>query len=120
MKYNLLWILIATVLSSCSDFLEESSQDEVRPSTVDDLMQIMVGEAFPMDFLVYAYDDFLTDDVECFGSSGDETLESSIEDKYTLFTWDDDMYEDCSGAMYNTWQQCYSKIMGCNSSIILI
>lgn len=115
MKYNLLWILIATVLSSCSDFLEESSQDEVRPSTVDDLMQIMVGEAFPMDFLVYAYDDFLTDDVECFGSSGDETLESSIEDKYTLFTWDDDMYEDCSGAMYNTWQQCYSKIMGCNT-----
>ena len=117
MKYSLLWILIVMIAASCSDFLEESSQDEIRPSTVDDLMQVMVGEAFPMDFLMYAYDDFFTDDVECFGSSGDETLESSIEDKYTLFTWDDNMYEDCSGEVYNTWQQCYNKIMGCNTVI---
>lgn len=48
MKYSLLWIFIAWMLVSCNDFLEESSQDEVRPTTVEDLMQVMIGEAYPM------------------------------------------------------------------------
>ena len=31
-------------VGGCSDFLEESSQDEVRPGTTDDLNQLLLGE----------------------------------------------------------------------------
>ena len=59
MKYILV-LFLTLGLAGCSDFLEESSQDEVRPTTVDDLMQVMVGEAYPMDNIIDSYLDFLT------------------------------------------------------------
>lgn len=114
---NILFLLLLLGFVSCSDFLEESSQDEVRPSTADDLMQVMVGEGYPMDYFQYAYSDFFTDDVQCNGAGGEETLESSVENIYPLFSWADDMYEKMTDGMYNTWQICYNKIMGCNTVI---
>lgn len=114
---NILFLLLLLGFVSCSDFLEESSQDEVRPSTADDLMQVMVGEGYPMDYFQYAYSDFFTDDVQCNGAGGQETLESSVENIYPLFSWADDMYEKMTDDMYNTWQICYNKIMGCNTVI---
>ncbi|WP_065218505.1 MULTISPECIES: RagB/SusD family nutrient uptake outer membrane protein [Butyricimonas] len=114
---NILYFILLLGFVGCSDFLEEASQDEIRPATADDLMQVMVGEAFPMSILQYAYDDILTDDVQCNGAGGQETLESSVEDMYPLFSWDDDMYEKLTHDKYNTWQICYNKIMGCNTVI---
>ena len=61
MKYSLLWIFIAWMLVSCNDFLEESSQDEVRPTTVEDLMQVMIGEAYPMETKFSRFLDHLTE-----------------------------------------------------------
>lgn len=34
------------LLCGCDDFLEEKSQDEVRPSTVTDMEKILEGEAY--------------------------------------------------------------------------
>lgn len=112
---NILFFLLLLGFAGCSDFLEEASQDEVRPSTVDDLMQVMVGEGYPMEYFQYAYIDFLTDDVQCNGAGGQETLESSVESMYPLFSWGDDIYEKLTDNKYNTWKICYNKIMGCNT-----
>ena len=114
---NILYFILLLGFVGCSDFLEEASQDEVRPTTADDLMQVMVGEGYPMDYFQYVYVDFLTDDVQCNGAGGQETLESSVEDMYPLFSWSDDMYEKLTHDKYNTWQICYNKIMGCNTVI---
>lgn len=47
MKKNIfLFCLLLILLSGCSDFLEESSQDEVRPSTIADLEQILIGNGY--------------------------------------------------------------------------
>ena len=85
MKYSLLWIFIAWMLVSCNDFLEESSQDEVRPTTVEDLMQVMIGEAYPMETKFSRFLDHLTDDMECNGISGEETLEVGLENARPAF-----------------------------------
>lgn len=107
-------LLLSCVIFGCSDFLEESSQDEVRPSTTDDLMQIMVGEAYPIEFLGYNYTDIFTDDMQCNGSGGVAELESAVEEMYPLFSWSNDMYEKID-ADYNSWKSYYEKIMGCNT-----
>lgn len=110
-----LMALLIIGLMGCGDFLEETSQDEVRPSTVDDLMQVMVGDAFPMDYMQYNYIDFFTDDVQCNGASGEEVMVSSVEDKYAMFLWRDEMFEDNVDEKYNSWAKYYGKIMGCNT-----
>ena len=112
---NILLFLLLLGFAGCGDFLEESSKDEVRPSTVDDLMQVMVGEGYPMGFLDYAYADILSDDVQCNGAGTDETAVSKVEDMRSLFTWEDDMFEVLKADGYNSWKRCYNKIMGCNT-----
>ncbi|MFR7809558.1 MAG: hypothetical protein ACLU4N_09930 [Butyricimonas faecihominis] len=56
--------------------------DEIRPSSIDDLMQIMV-EVYPLSNTVRRFK-ILTDDVECFGAQGQELMESPIENLYFL------------------------------------
>ena len=58
-------ILLATIsLCSCSDFLKESSQDEVIPSTIEDLDQLLAYEGYPRrDLSLMPYLDLLDDDV---------------------------------------------------------
>ena len=49
MKNIIQYILLVTMisLSSCNDFLEESSQDEVIPSSIEDLDQLLAYEGYP-------------------------------------------------------------------------
>ena len=42
-------------IMGCGDFLEESSQDEVRPSTVSDLEQLLLGEGYLRTDCIYPY-----------------------------------------------------------------
>ena len=44
-QYALLILVIG--LSSCNDFLKEASQDEVIPSSVEDLDQLLAYEGYP-------------------------------------------------------------------------
>lgn len=86
MKYStLLLVLFMLGFAGCSDFLEESSLDEIRPSSIDDLMQIMVGEVYPLSNTVRSFQDFLTDDVECFGAAG--TGVDGIPDRKFVFSF---------------------------------
>lgn len=118
MKYRVLLLMLSILsFAGCSDFLEESSLDEVRPTSIDDLMQIMVGEVYPMSNTVRGFQDFLTDDVECFGAQNQEILEAPIENLYRLFSWDDEMFNEGAGThdRVNAWKVYYNKIMGANT-----
>ena len=53
MKTGVYIMMFALLLTGCNDFLKETSQDEVRPSTVSDLEQILVGEAYLSDYNIY-------------------------------------------------------------------
>lgn len=112
------WITILCVCSliSCSDFLEESSLDEVKPSTVTDLEQLMLGEAYLGMNSIFDYIELLTDNVE---SSFSTALgqEACLRSGGAIFTWQPDMYEqmELNGVVgRDTWQNLYQKIKGCN------
>ncbi len=103
-------------LSSCGDFLEESSLDEIRPSTVTDLEQLMLGEAYLGMSSIFDYIELLTDNVESSFSTA-SGQENCLQAGAPIFTWQADMYEQMelnSTFGRNTWQLLYERIKGCN------
>ena len=54
---------ITLLLTACSDFLTESSQDEVRPSTTTDLEELLLGEGYASRTPIFPYLELLTDNV---------------------------------------------------------
>ena len=105
-----------TIGIGCSGFLDEYSQDEIVPSTADDLEQLMVGEAYPIITRVLSYLDLLTDDVNSnYPSVASQT--KALITGAAVFTWQSDMYEQMAAnttTAVNTWEYYYSRIMGCN------
>lgn len=109
-------------LSSCSNFLEESSQNEVRPSTVNDLIEIAAYEAYCTNTFLEGCIQYMTDDMESAGLQGNTTAAvSTTMNKYASpFMWSENMYEDLFNAMssnskfINHWENLYSLIKGCN------
>lgn len=114
--YNWICAICCIGLVGCSDFLEESSQDEVRPSTVEDLEQLLLGEGYLRGGDVASYLELLTDNVQC-GFSENERDLSYLEKGASAFTWAVDMFEKMKEdgvGWSNSWQDLYSKIKGCN------
>lgn len=107
-----LFIIISLlgILSSCSDFLKESSQDEVRPTTLEDLKQLMLCEAYPRSECFIRHLDFLTDDMES-AWPGLETQKEALNNLAPVFTWEVDMDENVK---MNYWENYYKRIKGCN------
>lgn len=99
------------VLCSCDDFLKESSQDEVRPSTLEDLKQLMLNEAYPRSSYFIRHVDFLTDDMES-AWPGREDQKEVLNNLAPVFTWEVDMDEKVDGMNY--WELYYKRIKGCN------
>ena len=121
------WLFIACLFSlllintRCSDFLEESSQDEVRPSTVEDLEQLMLGESYLRTEPLLMYLEVLTDNVQ---SAWTESHGTIVEQYAPAFTWQFDMFERMNemGAAggTDTWETLYSKIKGCNVTLDML
>ena len=105
----------------CSDFLEESSQDEVRPSTVEELEQLMLGEAYLRTSPLLVELESMTDNVQ---SEWSDYCSSTVEQYAPAFTWQFDMFERMEelGATVglDTWETLYSKIMGCNVTLDML
>ena len=117
------WLLFTALLfTSCRKFLTQTSQDEIRPSTTDDLNQILDGEGYPYITATDGYTDLLTDDIQSTG------IPSTNASQYTgfetngapLFTWDPTAFDSTSGTNIvnlggvDSWKIYYSKIKGCN------
>ena len=103
-------------IMGCGDFLEESSQDEVRPSTVSDLEQLLLGEGYLRTDCIYPYLELLTDTVQN-AYSDNESHVTVLQQGLPVFTWDVDMFdkmEELYTTGIDTWEKLYSKIKGCN------
>ena len=117
MKNNLyVWLWgILFICSSCHDFFKESSQDEIKPSTVEDLRSVMYKEAYPYQFASDSYLMLLTDEIQCNGSLN-EMYATKHENGTPVFTFNPMMFD--GGESFpddvNSWKVYYEKIMGCN------
>lgn len=113
-KAGLLWLCL--LFMGCSDFLAESSQDEVRPESVDDLEQLLLGEGYPMKNYFAGYLDLLTDDMVS-NYSDNITQKQKLQNGASVFAWRSDMYEQMASqnvVCSNSWKLYYERIMGCN------
>lgn len=116
--------MLLLTLSGCSNFLEESSQDEVRPATVDDMEQLLIGEIY-MDGqggskganwgkFCNSYTEMMTDDMQCNGLVY-ESDQSALENGRWMFSWDRDMFNENGGGVdIFLWEETYKRINGCN------
>ncbi|MET4544780.1 hypothetical protein ABIE26_002098 [Pedobacter africanus] len=113
-------VLLTAVLGSCKKFLAEYSQDEMRPSTTEDLAAIMYSEAYPYSG---SFDnlDLLTDDVQSNGLANSAGVPvaayvTPLENGTPQFTFNPMMFDANNtipkGA--NLYETYYSKIKGCN------
>ncbi|MDE6450872.1 MAG: RagB/SusD family nutrient uptake outer membrane protein [Odoribacter sp.] len=117
-KNNIKWSILLPILFlfGCSDFLKESSQDEIRPATVNDLEQLLLGEGYLRDSYIANYLDLLTDDIEN-NYSDDISQAGLLPTGAPIFSWQKDMYEKMAqNNTYgrDTWERLYGKIKGCN------
>lgn len=114
-------LLISILFGSCKKFLEEYSQDEIRPGNISELSSLMYADAYPSTIAMDNFD-ILTDDVQCNGPgknyNGDFDAASLavLQTGAPMFRFDPTMFDANnlipSGA--NVYQLCYSKIKGCN------
>lgn len=110
-----LWLFLA-LLSSCSDFLEEKSQDLIIPKTVKDYRELLFGEAYPRDHTsVHTWLDIMTDDVKenIKGSSFGSDTRVKV---FGYYTWQPRVEETITGALNadNSWKTYYHSILICN------
>ena len=108
-------VVFQLLFIGCSDFLEESSKDEVRPSEVSDMEQLLLGNAYmEEDDLFYNIMDIFTDDVQCNGlvDENDQEYFNLLKWRYI---WASDMFtEERGGDDEAFWKYPYKKILGCN------
>lgn len=117
------WIYLLIVsfsLGACNDFLEESSQTEVRPSTVKDMEKLLEGEAYPsqndgetLNWLT----NYLTDDYACRDVPFSQAVEAENAANYRCrYAWETNMFDEAGfgAADNNCWYIPYERIKGAN------
>nr|WP_068893418.1 RagB/SusD family nutrient uptake outer membrane protein [Pedobacter panaciterrae] len=120
-KYFKILTLICLTISivSCKKgFLEESSQDLVRPTTIAALNQLMTGEAYALSTAtpLNNYLDLLTDDIQS-NYNANTAIVAGINKYAPVFTWERNMIDklvEVAPEGNNTWFNYYSRIKGCN------
>lgn len=103
-------------LCSCESFLEESSQNEFRPTTISELEQTLLGEGFPLTTAFHTYMDVITGDVQA-NFLDDEAQIAALNRWSSAFLWKKTMAEDLSVNVFsgiNSYSLYYGKIKGCN------
>ena len=114
-KYMVLAAATVLSLSGCNDFFKESSQDEIKPTTTNDLAAVLYREAYPYYFNTDAYLVLLTDEVQSNGCTY-ENYKSRQEDGQYVFSFDPEMFDGYKTFIddENSWKNYYQLIMGCN------
>ena len=89
-KYNLYLLLLIVILSSCSDFLEESSQDLMIPKSVKDYKELLFGEILKNGEVLHPYLEYMTDDVkdQCYYGTNPGVISNDFrESVWAYYTW---------------------------------
>ena len=112
-KIKLQTVVLVLGLAACSDFLEESSLDEVRPSTVNDLEEMLLGDGYQDDHNFYYLTEPMTDNMKSIEPT--DKTQSYYEKGKWAYLWDLKMFdEDGGGYNRECWEKPYSCILGCN------
>ena len=109
---------LAVTLSSCGDFFKESSQDEIKPSTVEDLQATFFHDGYPYNFNSDSYVNLLTDEVQNNGLTDDHYTDR-LKIGQPVFTYNADMFEGNLSFITdeNSWKNYYALVMGCNVTL---
>lgn len=117
MKKNIKYILILSLtflLASCDKFLEETSQDQIIPKTVNDYSEFLFGEAYLRDYkTVHEYLELMTDDVQSFYAKPKLIANDTRESGFGYYTWQEAPETTLSGLIKTdkTWQTYYRCII---------
>jgi len=123
LKYIATLFFAVILLGSCKKFLAESSPDEIRPTSTQDLNSLMIGTAYPYQTPMDLYQDLLTDDIKCNGlpllanGQPNTTYSSYLTNGTYLFSWNPAMFDrGATGLLLDqdSWQIYYKLINGCN------
>lgn len=110
-------VSLALMMTSCSDFLAETSQDEFEPKTAIAYQEILNGTGYTTTTTLDAFTDLLSDDAE--GAKGMAYNYNDANNAHqALFTWQPDAYQTFSDAGIKTtlhsYSEFYKRIMTCN------
>lgn len=112
MKKNMIFLFLVLVFTSCSDFLSESSQDEVRLSQVSDIEELLLGEGYKPN--AFYSTEIYTDELQSNGVT-DNAYQSEQDRNRFYYKWDKKMFTDEEGGGGNEyWYEPYNCILGCN------
>ncbi|MCF0176505.1 MAG: RagB/SusD family nutrient uptake outer membrane protein [Bacteroidales bacterium] len=123
MKKTIIFFLSAASLFmvSCSDFLTESSQDEIRPNKASDYKELIAGEVYQDNNYssYHTWLDAMTDDVEDFiGSKTKPTIlnPDNRGSGYGYFTWQQSPENQLEGVLNSdaAWAGYYHQILVAN------
>ncbi|MDR1415230.1 MAG: RagB/SusD family nutrient uptake outer membrane protein [Odoribacteraceae bacterium] len=116
-KYRFTSILfLASLAWGCGKFLEEYSLNELRPGSVIDLQQLMIGEAYPVTGFFAPYLEFMTDDITSNISTRAGQPQLLLKGEGP-FMWRHDMYETMEerGVINaNSYELYYKHVKACN------
>ena len=115
-------MLSMCVFASCKKFLKETSPDEIKPETTQDLTALMNGSAYPYQITINTFVDLLTDDIECngqgngFNGEPDVSYLIPLQNGTRVFQWDPKMFDGDPALSFGTdsYAMYYQKINGCN------
>lgn len=115
MRIGVYVVVSILLFYGCSDFLKESSQDEIRPSTVSDMEQMLLGDGYiGKEYNFYDVTETFTDNMQSFGVAVNALQGEHNQFKWS-YIWDKDMFtESGNGHNKNVWQAPYEGILGCN------
>lgn len=106
------------LLSGCGNFFDESSQDEVKPTTVEDLRSTFFHDGYPYNFSSDNFLFLLTDETQSNGLNS-----SNYSNMFTVgqpvYCFDPVMFDGNVSFISdeNSWKNYYKLIMGCNVAL---
>ncbi len=111
-------IILLTILASCS-FLEESSQNLMKPESVKDYKELLYGEILQNNKAINTYLEFMTDDVQSYNYYGTSPWQISNdfrEGMWSYFTWQSNPESGFNNTFIpdDAWETYYHKILMCN------
>lgn len=113
-RLTIIGILSVTLASGCSDFLEETSQDEVIPTTAEDYSELLLNYMGYSGFwsaLNVLSDELRINDEYFYGDEDD----SNAVGYRSIFTWQPDMWETEGVLATSGYEETYAQIMGVNA-----
>lgn len=123
MKKKLIYTLslcgMMLTASSCSNFLDQESSDEVIVTTVADYSELLLGSGYPsptssLYTLLYALDD----DMGLVESQVSDYSATSVEGLFPFYTWQPNMWTNpasATGTYTDCYESTYERIKGVNA-----